>query len=54
MDQFAAGFAIDPATLGNVVHQAQKGDGNRESEKGGNVGVHEISSNIRLLVQSTR
>ncbi len=41
VDQLAAGPAVDPAALGNVVHEAQKGDGNGKGEKGGKVGAHE-------------
>lgn len=40
MDQLAAGFAIDPATVCNEVHEAQKCNGDDKGEKSGDEGVH--------------
>jgi hypothetical protein len=40
MDQFAAYFAIDPSTVGNIVHHAEEGDCNGESNQRCDVEVH--------------
>jgi len=41
MDQFTAGLALDPAAVGEEVHEAQECNGDSEREDGSDVGVHE-------------
>lgn len=40
MDQLAARFTIDPATMCNEVHQAEENEGNGKRKDGGDAGVH--------------
>jgi hypothetical protein len=45
VNKLTAGPAVDPAALGDEVHEAKKGDRNGKREDSGNVGVHELFLN---------
>jgi len=47
VDELATGPAVDPAAVGNEVHQTQESGGNEEGEEGGKVGVHVISNTLK-------
>jgi hypothetical protein len=49
VDQFVAGFPLDPTAMCDKVHQAQKGKGDDKRQDCGNVGVHRFP----LYVDST-
>jgi len=40
MNDLAAQFALDDSAMREEIHDAQEGEGDKEGEEGGEVGVH--------------
>jgi len=44
MNELATQLAFDPVAMSEEVHEAEEGNGNKEGEQGGEVGVQVIFS----------